>query len=756
MILQSCYLCGAEEVLPARAELRSERAVRVILQDESLGELEASDFRLVDAQGESVGVSAVLPGGERDLLLVPSKSLDLKGFYQLEVPQRGLKIRCRHDGWFRDLYSDKPLGANVAADGSVTRFAVFAPRADKLTLHLYRELESAEMERLAMTCDAQGVWEAELTGDRHGLYYDFTVEGPDEPGNHFPCRVSDPYARVNAEAHGRSRVWRATEPATPLRSGIPPMESVVAYEVHLQDFTDTLPGSKGPLEAMVTPGLKNTAGRPIGFDHLLDLGVNVVHLMPVQEYLHYPNEEWRSAFAGDAFAEKMGVAESNYQWGYRTTHAFAVENRYRSPGTENGAQREQFRDLVQAFHDQGMAVIIDIVPNHTGENMDGRSKVFSFGGLDNLYYYRTGEQGELLGPYGNEVKTEDRPMVQRWLLDQCRHFIEEFGIDGFRIDLAGQLDEQTLRYLRRELGPEILIYGEPWIDVSDPYVKANPDWDWYKEDAPITFFQDAARDAFIGSPFKLEDKRTDRGYAGGNGELRAAVQAALANDYAEESASPNQGLNYLDIHDNWALADRFAVGDWDGREGVHEDRYRVAAGLLLTSLGPVVIHGGSEFMRSKGLAPLEEHSVKTATAEIHFKGRDDTYNVLAPNRFLWENLSRENYGDMADFWKGLIEFRLSPAGEVFRQSRVKRGHYRWILPEDPHLLGYVVGESVLVLVNVGDSAGTFPDVQLGPGIWRPICNGVQASADGVEGVTLSGGSHNLKLAPATIKIWSTQ
>jgi pullulanase/glycogen debranching enzyme len=742
------------EVPPVRAELQGERAVWVKLQDPELAGLSPSAFRLLDAKGTVIPVEAVLPNTGSELLLVPSEPLELSRFYQLEIPERKLKVRCRHDGWFRNLYSSKPLGANVSEDGKRTRFGVFAPRASGVVLHLYQDPTSPEYSSAPMKRDPEGVWESEITGDLHGLYYDFTVEGPREPGNHFPARVSDPYARVNVEAHGRSRVWRATRPATPLKGGIPPMESVVAYEVHVQDFTDTLPGRMGPLTGMITAGLKNSKGQPIGFDHLVDLGINVVHLMPVQEYLHYPAEEWKEAFAEDRMARKMGVADSNYQWGYRTTHALAVENRYRTPGSEHGAQREQFRDLVQAFHNKGIAVIIDIVPNHTGENMDGRRKVFNFNGLDAQYYYRTGDQGELIGPYGNEVKTEERPMVQRWLVDQCRHFIEEFGIDGFRIDLAGQIDEQSLRLLRRELGPEVIVYGEPWIDVSDPYVKANPDWDWYKEDSPITFFQDSARDAFVGSPFKLEDKTTDRGYAGGNTSLRAAAQAALANSYQEESESPNLGLNYLDIHDNWALADRFAVNGWDGRQGVHEDRYRVAAGMLLTSLGPVVLHGGSEFMRSKGLAPLKETSVKTETAEIHFKGRDDTYNVLAPNRFLWEDLGRSNYRAMADFWKGLIAFRLSPKGEVFRQAEVDSDHYRWILPEDSSLLGYVVGESVLVLVNVGEESGVFPEVRLGQGVWRPVCNGVTASPDPVYGRTLQGGKHKLKLPGATIKIWA--
>ena len=251
---------------------------------------------------------------------------------------------------------------------------------------------------------------------------------------------------------------------------------------------------------MVTPGLTNRKGEKIGFDYLIDLGINTVHLMPVQEYLHYPDEDWRASFEDDPYMISQGVNQENYQWGYRTSHAFAIESKYRTQGREPGSEREEFRDLVQAFHNQDIAVIIDIVPNHTAENMDGNEWYFNFNVLDKLYYYRT-KDFKHIGAYGNEIKTENRPMVQRWLIDQCLHFIEEFGVDGFRIDLAGQIDQQTLKALKEAIGKDKIVYGEAWIASNDPNYEANPDWDWYKEDSPITFFQDDTRNAFKGPVF---------------------------------------------------------------------------------------------------------------------------------------------------------------------------------------------------------------------------------------------------------------
>jgi pullulanase/glycogen debranching enzyme len=532
------------------------------------------------------------------------------------------------------------------------------------------------------------------------------------------------------------------------------MEEVVAYEVHVQDFTDLLPvdpDEAGTFPAMVRPGLVNAAGESIGFDHIVELGVNVVHLMPVQEYLHYPDSEWRDVFGHDAFAREMAIDRENYNWGYRTTHAFAVESRFRPRGSEPGTERQFFKDLVEAFHARGIAVVIDLVPNHTGENVDDRDLLLHFNVLDRPYYYRTNDDFEHIGPFGNEVKTEDRPMVQRWLLDQMRHWVDELGVDGFRIDLAGQIDRPTLSWVRAELDSSVLIYGEPWIPPSDPDVRSNPEWSWYKGNAPITFFQDETRNALQGSPFDVGE----RGWAGGNGFARDGAVRALANRYAEEPRS-TCGISYLDIHDNWALADRYATGDHDGRAGVDRAAVRRAAGLLLTSVGPVVIHGGTELLRSKGRAPRESFSRAFGAGRIYFNGREDTYNLRAPNRFLWDALvPGSEVAEMRDWWRGLLRLRASEWGAVFRVDAVPEGHYRFFLPQDERLLAYRIGDRVLVVANNGPVNSEI-DVQLDGGSWTKVADQGRIDLDGVPGpeAVLDGSASIAVPAPAgCFRIW---
>lgn len=757
-----------------RAELRGETAVWASLTGTERP-LDASAYRIVSARGEVIPVVQVLPYDAEQMLVVPAHPLDTRRVYHLEVPDLDLSAHARFDGIFRTLYSHKPLGAEIAPDGGTTTFRLFAPRAEAIRLHLYRDRTGPAYQTADLAMDAQGVWETTLDGDLHGVYYDFTVHGGEragEPGTYFfethPVHITDPYARVSDDSWGRARVWRKTTPATPIAGGRPKMEDVIAYEVHVQDFADTLPVADsltGTFTAMAMPGLANAEGEKVGFDYLVDLGINTVHLMPVQEFLHYPDTLWQRVFGDDPYAIEQGIARENYQWGYRTTHAFAIESRFRTKNAEPGAEREQFRNLVQAFHDRGIAVIVDLVPNHTGENMDGGHLLFNFNVLDKAYYHRLDDSLRHIGPFGNEVKFEERPMVQRWLIDQCRALVEEFGLDGFRIDLAGQVDEQSLIALKKALPDDLIIYGEPWIPPSDPDVTANPDWAWYKVDAPITFFQDDARNAFKGPTSNPENKATDRGYAGGDASQRPRVMLALTNGW-EDEREPNRGINYLDIHDNWALADQFATTDWNGLLGVDEGPFKVAAGLLFTSLGPVVLHGGSEIMRSKGIAPLVSKVVPLPGLEgvqIAIHGKRDSYNLRRANHFLWETVGQSpasgataDFAGMHAYWKGLIALRNSDYGAVFRVGEaVPEGYYRWLLPADERLLGYVVDEKVLVLVNTAEEAASFADVELPAGNWRLVADAERVDLGGVAGsdARLRAGTHRLDLPPTSLKIW---
>ncbi len=763
-------------LISMRSEIVGERDIRVFMTGQKATiSLDPDDYRLFKADGIEIPIHKIFYIRPGEVQIYPGEKLDKRRVYFLKDKKHDLRSLVSYNGWFRHSYSEKKLGAYYDSKMNKTWFRLFAPRAMLVKLYLYKDPEKKHYTSHALRADGKGIWEIALPGNLEGQYYDYTINGHDDPGNNFydtnPVHISDPYGQVSVDSFGPCRIWPAVKPPRPVRGGRPPMEDVIAYEVHIQDFTTGLPIDKwkrGTFNGFIERGLTNSVGEKIGFDHILDLGINVVHLQPVQEYLHFPTKDWREAFLNDPYMIEQGVNEENYQWGYRTTHFMAIESRYREKGAEWGTQNQNFRDLVEAFHDAGIAVIVDIVFNHTGERMDGRMDYFNFSVIDKPYYYRTNESLEYIGNYGTEIKSEERPMVQRWLMDQCKNLINQYGIDGFRIDLAGLTDKQTLKTLRQELGPDIIIYGEPWIASSDPNYEENPDWNWYKVDAPITFFQDDARNAFKGSPFTLEDKYKDRGYAGGNGD-RENVKPALSAGFPEDH-TPIAGLNYLDIHDNWALSDRFATENWDGRLGVDENRIKIAAALLFTSLGPVVIHGGTEFLRSKGHAPLKEIKKEFRGGYLPFHGKNDTYNLAKANEYIWENKGKStgddndkircNYKNMYAYWRGLINLRNSDIGKVFRiAEKTPDQYYKWFEPENLKLLGYLVADKIFITINTDTVSGSFDNVVLPNGTqWRLIANidevnfeyGIANDSD----KTLEGGkSYKLTLPAESLKIW---
>lgn len=728
-----------QQKLPVKAEIVSPRNIRLLFPSKKAQYIYSPDqYTLSTYGGKNIPIKRVFYSAPGELQIVPTGGIDIRRLHYLEIKYLQKKVTLSYDGWFRSLYSDKELGANYLRASDQTVIRLFVPRADSVFVFLYKKPKGRALKRIPLCVASDGIWEIYVPGNFEGWYYDFTAFGPDEPGNYFSnnkhiIHFSDPWGRVSVDSFGPCRIWPKMQPATALKNGIPKMEDLIAYEVHVQDFTRHLPladSLKGTFKAFVRSGLKNAQGEKIGFDHLLELGINAVHLMPVQEFLHYPDADWQKAFLNDPYMIEQGINKENYQWGYRTTHAFALESRYRVKDSQRGSQNKDFRDLVQAFHNRDIAVIVDLVFNHTAERMDGRQFHFNFLAMDAPYFYRMDENFNFYGAYGTETKSEERPMMQRWIIEQCTNLINQYGVDGFRIDLAGLTDEQTLKALREAVGPDIIIYGEPWIGSSDPDYEKNPDWDWYKKDAPITFFQDETRNAFKGPPSNPKNKLTDRGYAGGNGE-RESVKKALAAAFPEDK-TPLSGINYLDIHDNWALADRFAKTNWDGRFGVDEAAYKIAATLLFTSPGPIVLHGGSELMRSKGVASLKEVVKYLNGKALYFHGKKDTYNLAKANAFVWDNKGLNigdkssvycNYENMFDFWKGLIALRKSMYGKVFRiAEKPPTGYYRWFEPENSKLLGYVVNNTVFVLINTDESADVFKDIILPDGKWRQIAD----------------------------------
>lgn len=664
---------------------------------DSAGELEVHFDRELAGIGEparysldpAVPVLAAQPQASGSVALLTTETLDIQAGYTLtfaadEGPlTAGLYPRRVLDAFA----SDAPLGSGIDESGN-TWFAVFAPRARAVMLHTAAGPDTAEegdplpLERDAAT----GIWRTTLPGNRHGLYYWYTVDGPRAPGERFdPTRpLNDPYSYVALSSAGgvagRSMVFDLArlEPATRLADR-PPIEGLVAYELHVRDLTGgpgsgvaaddpafrrflgfTLAGLSGP---------EHEPGQPVatGLDHLVELGVSAVQLLPVQEF---------------------PAAPDRFDWGYFTANFFAPAATF-ATRADGEARLVELKRLVDALHARGIAVVLDVVFNHSAEGSE-LGPYINFKGFDAKYYYRQ-DPGTFTfragSGVGNELASE-RPMVRRFILDCLRFYVERLGIDGFRFDLAALLDLETVRVIAREF-PDCYLYGEPWAASGALWSKGA-----VNAIEPWAVFDDAFRDAVKGSP-----EGADRGFVQGGGSLEQVQAAVTGNSLrigglAPWAAAPGDGVRYLDAHDNLTLADKLEVSLPGMSTAEKEARTKLALALLLTSPGPVMLHAGVEFLRSKPFLPGAEgrgRPIRDADGEQVF----DANSYASPdaaNNLDWR-LKAEHHA-LFRYVAGLVHLRRGPLGRPVRVAGpLAASYFAWhIDPDLPQALGYTLND----------------------------------------------------------------
>ena len=372
-----------------------------------------------------------------------------------------------------DLMTDAALGCTVG--GRQTTFRLFAPRATSVTLALYERFDAELGENLPMTPGRDGTWEAVVKADLTGRWYGYRIDGPRGPGEMFDPSVvvADPYSKaVTTVNHWRLPAktlildadydWGGDR--SPLRARN--AEDLVIYECHVRDVT------AHPSSGARRPGTytgfteKGIAG---GLGHILSLGVNAVELLPVMKFgtieIPYRDEAARS----DSGRMNEWNPYARNHWGYMTSFFFAPESYYGTdgsiaPGAVNGVDGRavrELKDLVKALHTEGIAVILDVVYNHTSHYDFNPFKY-----IDKQYYYRCDAGGNFLeaSGCGNDFHTE-RPMARRVILDSVRYWLEEYHVDGFRFDLAAMIDEETCRQITRVVRkskPGAVLIAEPW------------------------------------------------------------------------------------------------------------------------------------------------------------------------------------------------------------------------------------------------------------------------------------------------------
>lgn len=568
------------------------------------------------------------------------------------------------------VYEGTDLGLSYSPQQSV--FRVWAPSASSVQLHLYdAPLGGKPLESIAMKPAEQGTWRAEAKKDLLGKYYCFqaTIEGQQM------AEVVDPYAKAVGTNGRRGHIiaLETTNPKGWETDQRPPLKApndIIVYELHVRDLS-THPSSgirhKGQFLGLTEKGTRSPQGLSTGLDHLVDMGITHLHLLPSYDFLSVDESK----------------SENNvFNWGYDPQNYNVPEGSYSSNPADGAVRIREFKQMVKTLHENGIRVVMDVVYNHTGA-----TEASLFNQLVPGYYYRQNASGGFsdASACGNETASE-RPMVRKFILESVLYWAKEYHIDGFRFDLMGIHDIETMNQISEALHavePSIFIYGEGWTAGSSPLpdeqraLKANT-----MQLKQIAAFSDDIRDAIKGHVFTP----TEKGFVSGKGGLKASLQFGIVAstqhpqvrydsvNYSKApwAAEPAQTMTYASCHDNHTLWDRLSISNPDADEETRIKMHQLALSIVLTSQGVSFLHAGTEMLRTKG-------------------GEENSFNQPdSVNQINWER--KAEYLPVVFFVQQLIQFRKAhPAFRLTTTAQIQQ-HLRFLDTPNDQLVAYTLND----------------------------------------------------------------
>lgn len=618
-----------------------------------------------------------------------------------------------------EVYTGNDLGAVYSP--KMTRFKVWAPEAESVKLNLYKQGEGDNLiEQHIMKKSANGTYVFEKQGDCNGIYYTYTVVNHGEEQE-----AVDPYTKAAGVNGQRGMVINLakTNPQGFELDGYRNPEHItdaIIYEGSVRDFTmDESSGvfHNGKFLGLTEANTTNHFGEATALDYISGLGVTHVQILP--------------AFDFETVDEKNQKAQ--YNWGYDPDNYNVPEGSYAVSPYDGAVRIQEMKQMVLALHSRGIGVIMDVVFNHTCRRDDSNLQKIVPG-----YYYRSDETGYTNGSgCGNEVAS-DRPMVQKLIVDSLIYWAKEYHIDGFRFDLMGVLDINTMNVIAerlKEIRPDIYLYGEGWNGGPSSLAEEKRAFKASAKKMPgIGMFNDDIRDTIKGSVFYDDHLGFVNGGTHLENALRYGITGAVAHPQVDYDAygskpwakEPGQSINYVSCHDNYTLWDKLSVSCPEASEEKKKAMNRLCAAIVFTSQGVPFIQAGEEFLRSK---PLPE---KKGFAE-------NSYNMPdAVNSIKWDNI--HEYPDMIAYYKGLMALR--KAHPVFRmQSEAEMTQNLCFLSDTPeNVVAYLLKgkgaddtpENILVIFNGNDEEILY---NLPEGKWKILVDDKTAGADGKKNIS---------------------
>lgn len=618
-----------------------------------------------------------------------------------------------------EVYTGNDLGAVYSP--KMTRFKVWAPEAESVKLNLYKQGEGDNLiEQHIMKKSANGTYVFEKQGDCNGIYYTYTVVNHGEEQE-----AVDPYTKAAGVNGQRGMVINLakTNPQGFELDGYRNPEHItdaIIYEGSVRDFTmDESSGvfHNGKFLGLTEANTTNHFGEATALDYISGLGVTHVQILP--------------AFDFETVDEKNQKAQ--YNWGYDPDNYNVPEGSYAVSPYDGAVRIQEMKQMVLALHSRGIGVIMDVVFNHTYRRDDSNLQKIVPG-----YYYRSDETGYTNGSgCGNEVAS-DRPMVQKLIVDSLIYWAKEYHIDGFRFDLVGVLDIDTMNVIAerlKEIRPDIYLYGEGWNGGPSSLAEEKRAFKASAKKMPgIGMFNDDIRDTIKGSVFYDDHLGFVNGGTHLENALRYGITGAVAHPQVDYDAygskpwakEPGQSINYVSCHDNYTLWDKLSVSCPEASEEKKKAMNRLCAAIVFTSQGVPFIQAGEEFLRSK---PLPE---KKGFAENSYN-MPDTVNSIK-----WDNI--HEYPDMIAYYKGLMALR--KAHPVFRmQSEAEMTQNLCFLSDTPeNVVAYLLKgkgaddtpENILVIFNGNDEEILY---NLPEGKWKILVDDKTAGADGKKNIS---------------------
>lgn len=565
----------------------------------------------------------------------------------------------------RDFYyPGNDLGAVIYDDKTI--FKTWSPLATGVYLNLYLDGEGDNLiERLPMEKIENGVWYVEIMRNCDGVFYTYTFEFNYKERSETidiyakACGVNGKRGAVVDFSDTNPKGWNKVK--NPICKN--PCDAIV-YECHVRDFSsDETSGVDPELRGKFLgfcQQMTKYGDKPTGFDHLLDLGITHVQLLPVADY----------ATVDEAHPEKK-----EYNWGYDSLNFNCLEGSYSTDPYDPKCRIREFKQMVLTLHKQGIGVIMDVVFNHTYHTEDSAfEKSFPY------YYHRLNRDGSFSNGSGcgNETAS-DHKMMRKYIIDSLKFWVTEYKIDGFRFDLMALHDIETVNIIRDELNkinPQLLMYGEGWTGGESPLPADRLAYKWNSyQFGRVGLFNDNIRDSIKGGTFNLYDK----GFISGNRNAAAVIRRGIVGSVPHPQLNeapdacwalePTQAVNYCEAHDNNTLWDKLTISTkYNASMETRIRMDKLAAAIIMLSQGMPFLHLAQDLLRSK---PNQTKDGEVLTDVNYYS--HNSYN--APdftNTVKW--YKKKKYEDVFTYYRAVINlrkshylFRMSDKEEVARK-----------------------------------------------------------------------------------------